>query len=826
MTSNNEAAVKRRLPTGTVTFVFTDIEGSTRLLHAMGADAYGDALAEHRRILRKVFASHGGVEVDTQGDAFFVAFPTADGALAAAGQAVDRLTDGPIRVRIGIHTGTPRVREEGYVGADVHRAARIAAAGHGGQVLLSKETRDQVDVDAIDLGEHRVKDFDQPVWIYQLGSDRFPPLRTISNTNLPRPTGPFIGRDDELSEIAALLRDGARLVTLTGPGGTGKTRLAIEAGATLVPDFKNGVFWVELAALREPALLAETISQTIGAKGDLAEHVGERQMLLLLDNFEQLVEAAPELATLVEACPNLRLLVTSRELLRVRGELEYGVPPLSRSEAVELFCSRAGAKPSETIEQLCRRLDNLPLAIELAAARTKVLSPAQILARLSNRLDLLKGGRDAGARQQTLRATIAWSYDLLNAPEQQLFARLAVFRGGWTLEAAENVVDADLDVLQSLLEKSLVTRAGERLSMLETIREYALEWLDASGEAEALRRRHAAWCLALARELPRHREVSKEWLHALESEHDNLRAALDGLEALGEPQLVLELAEAQWRFWRMRGYAAEARGRLDRALAADVRRTAARAHALNAAAGMTVDDGDAEQGRRQAEEALAIHRELGDAWGIARATYMLGYAAIESGDFARAKPLFEEAMELCKRLGADHYELLAAFNLAWAYYELGDRERARSLDEESLRRARDAGNVPRQAAALDSLAEYALDEGRIAEALQMLKGSLAINRQLGDVVHEVDSLGRLARAQSLAGAAAAATRLLSASLALQEEMGLKVPLYQAQRNEATLTRIHAQLDDASFAEAWQDGRELRLAEAVELALEASEPTGG
>jgi class 3 adenylate cyclase len=274
------------LPTGTVTFLFTDVEGSTKLLHELGPEAYADALAEHRRILREAFQAHGGVEVDTQGDAFFVAFPTAGGAMQAAHAVRDSLAMGPIRVRMGIHTGTPHLGEEGYIGADVHRAARIAAAGHGGQVLLSAPTVAVVGSSGLrDLGEHRLKDFTEAVAIYQLGDEGFPPLRTISNTNLPRPASSFVGRETEVSEVATLLQDSARLLTLTGPGGSGKTRLAMEAAATLVPEFKAGVFWVGLSPLRDPALVTETIGQTIGAKDGLAEHIGEREMLLLLDNL-------------------------------------------------------------------------------------------------------------------------------------------------------------------------------------------------------------------------------------------------------------------------------------------------------------------------------------------------------------------------------------------------------------------------------------------------------------------------------------------------------------------------------------------------------------
>jgi hypothetical protein len=298
------------LPSGTVTFLFTDIEGSTRLLHELG-DSYAGALAEHRRVLRDAFCAHGGVEVDTQGDAFFVAFSSAQEAVEAAAQGQQAVASGPIRVRMGLHTGVPQLTDEGYVGLEVHKGARIGASSHGGQIVLSRATRDAVSVEVLDLGEHRLKDFEEPVWIYQLGSERFPPLKTISNTNLPRPASFFVGREREVSEVVSQLRNGARLVTLSGPGGSGKTRLAIESAAELVPDFKNGVFWVGLAALRASALVTETIAQTLGAKDGLAQHIAERELLLLLDNFEQVVEAAPELSPVLEACPDLRLLVTA-----------------------------------------------------------------------------------------------------------------------------------------------------------------------------------------------------------------------------------------------------------------------------------------------------------------------------------------------------------------------------------------------------------------------------------------------------------------------------------------------------------------------------------
>jgi hypothetical protein len=354
--------MRRQLPSASVTFLFTDVEGSTRLLHELGAEAYAEALAEHRRVLRKVFAAEGGVEVDTQGDAFFYVFTDARAAVAAGAAANVALEPGLIRIRMGLHTGDALLTGEGYVGEDVHLGARVAAAGHGGQVLLSAATRALLDGGVTDLGEHRLKDFAESVAIYQLGEERFPPLKTISNTNLPRPASSFVGREQETAEVAELVR-GHRLVTLSGPGGSGKTRLSIEAASELVGEFKAGVFWVSLAPVRDASLVLETVGQTLGATDGLVDHIGERELLLLLDNLEQVVEVAPDLASLVEVCPNLHLLATSRELLRVRGEVEYPVPPLAEPEAVTLFCERSGLDPDETTAELCRRLDNLPLAV-------------------------------------------------------------------------------------------------------------------------------------------------------------------------------------------------------------------------------------------------------------------------------------------------------------------------------------------------------------------------------------------------------------------------------------------------------------------------------
>jgi predicted ATPase/class 3 adenylate cyclase len=810
--------VRRDLPAGTVTFLFTDVEGSTQLLHELGAENYARALAEHRRILRKAFGAHGGVEVDTQGDAFFYAFPSATGALEAACEGQEALRSGPIRVRIGMHTGTPHLTGEGYVGQDVNKGARIAASGHGGQVLLSKETQDLVRTDGRDLGEHRLKDFDEPVWIFQLGEKRFPPLKTISNTNLPRPASSFVGREREVEEVVSLLQDGARLVSLTGPGGSGKTRLAIEAAAELVPEYRNGVFWVGLAPLRDPALVSDTIAQTLGAKDGLPAYIGERELLLLLDNFEQVVDAAPELSSLLMACPNLRLLVTSRELLRVRGEVEYPVPPLAEPEAVDLFSTRSRLAPSETIAELCRRLDDLPLAVELAAARTSVLSPAQILERLSTRLDLLKGGRDADPRQATLRATIEWSYELLSQNERVLFARLAVFAGGCTLESADEVAAADLDTLQSLVEKSLVRRTEERFWMLETIREYAIERLAGSGEGEEIRRRHAAYFLALAEEAEPHtREYSAEWLDQLEREHDNLRAALDHFEAWGDSQLVLRLAGALSDFWGIRGHFAEGGRRLTGALRSDERPTAARAKALNGAADI-VAGGDVASAKLWVEEALAIYRALGHAWGTAESLLLLG--SEYEGDWARARELWEESARLFRELGDAHYAMLATRLLAWSYDELGDAESAWALHEENLRAARAAGDKHMEAQSLEALAYACVRQGRPLDGVSMLTEAYRTHRSLSDFFRVAIAVGRFAAVLAAVAKAGTAVALLSCSEALLEEIGAVRVRWVARMNDQTLAVIHGQLDEASFADAWELGRALSADEAVALALES------
>ncbi len=816
--------VRRDLPSGTVTFLFTDIEGSTKLLHALGAASYADALAEHRRVVREAFTRYDGVEVDTQGDAFFVAFPTALGAIQAATEAQEALSLGPIRVRMGLHTGVPHVGEEGYVGEVVHEGARIAAVGHGGQVLMSEQTLHLTNVEVTDLGEHRLKDIGAPVAIFQLGTGRFPPLKTISNTNLPHPASSFVGRDKEVGKIASLLRDGARLLTLTGPGGTGKTRLAIEAAAELVPVFKAGVFWVELAPLRDPALVTEEIAQTLGATDALASHIGEREMLLVLDNLEQVIESARELAALVETCPNLAVLVTSRELLRVRGEVEYAVAPLADLEAVELFCARAHAEPEPAVHDLCRALDNLPLALELAAARASVLSPRQILERLSGRLDLLKGGRDADPRQQTLRATIAWSYELLSAEEQRLFAQLAVFAGGCTLESAVDVADADMDTLQSLVDKSLLRHTHERFWMLETIREYATEQLESSGEAEELRRRHAHRFQALAEEAEPHVDDEvlgggREWLDRLERELDNLRAALDQLAVSGETERASLMVGALSNLWGSRGHVAEGWRRIESALRADERPTEARAKALNGSAELAAIMGDPATMGLRAEEALVLHVALGDRRGEAESLQQLGYAVSEEGDQVGAQRLLEQSIRLSRDVGDEQFALWTTRTLAWVYTKSGDLERARELYEDALRQASALGSRSLEATLLGSLGWLAVREGRAQDALPLLEQSLRIRRDLGDRIEVAMGVCSVAHAITAVGNIGTAARLIAWFDALREEIG-GGESWVRRMNEETLTTIRDQLDDAAFAQAREKGLTLTTDEAVTLALDS------
>ena len=827
-----------QLPSGTVTFLFTDVEGSTKLLHAVGAEAYAAALAEHRRVLRDAFGRHGGVEVDTQGDAFFVAFPTAPGALVAAADATRALADGPIRVRIGIHTGTPLLGEEGYIGEDVHKGARIAAAGHGGQILVSAATAALVEAGQLhDLGVHRLKDLTAPERIYQLGEGEHPPLKTLHQTNLPVPVTAFLGREAELAELSGLLRrDDVRMVTLTGPGGTGKTRLALQAVAAAADEFPGGVWWVPLAALRDPALVLPSAAAVLGASGDLADYIGDKRLLLLFDNFEHLIPAAGGLAELLASCANLRVAVTSREPLHIGGEHEYAVDPLERDDAVELFLTRAMAVKRDfaangEVAQICERLDDLPLAIELAAARVKILAPAALLERLEQRLPLLAGGqRDAPERQRTLRATIEWSHELLTDAEQRLFRHLAAFRGGWTLEAAERVTDADLDTLQSLVDKSLIrVRDTGRFWMLETIREFAAERLASSGEADNLRRRHAAFFLALAEEAEPH--VFKDdlaWLNRLEADHDNLRAAFDEFAAERDIERYRRLAAAIWRFWYLKSYPVEGLRVLTTAVELDDRTTPDRATALRGASVMAQSVGDNDAGIRFAERALELDRELGNQWGIAYSTMMIGNCLSEAyddtRDLAAASERMAEAAELFARIGDRHYGLLATHNQAWILGDLGDKEGERRIHEESLRIAREIGNTSIEADALAQLGMAAGEAGRLDDAVGLLREAVKIDHRRGMIANLATNIGRLASMLARRGEYHDAARLIESEPRFLAELGGRMPWWAQERYEETLATLREQMGEEALLRTRAEGRSLSVDETIVLALgEASRP---
>jgi predicted ATPase/class 3 adenylate cyclase len=596
------------LPTGTVTFLFTDVEGSTRLLEDIGAARYAEALAEHRHVVRDALAEHDGVEVDTQGDAFFCAFASARAAAACAQCAQERLEAGALRVRMGLHTGEALVGDGRYVGMDVHRGARIAACGHGGQIVVSSATAALLDPESFplrDLGEHRLKDLSASQRLYQLGEADFPPLKTLHRTNLPVPATPFVGRRRELESVADRVRDpGTRLVTLTGPGGTGKTRLALQVSAELADGFPGGVFWAPLAPLRERGLVASAIAGALGVDeadeaslGSALVHAVQRPTLLLVDNCEHLLEeVAAAVGDLIANVGGLRLLATSREALALTGERVLPIDPLERPDAVALFIARAEAAGAATLDEqavglLCARLDDLPLALEIAAARAQALPPEVLLERLSQRLTLLRGARDAEERQQTLQATIAWSYELLTPEEQAVLRRVSLFAGGGDLDALEHVADADLEELASLVSKSLVrvahTADGPRYWMLETIREFAGELLAQTDEADERRRRYVRWFGQVATDAWPHlgEPDAARWLERLERDLGNLRVAFvlaletDDAAAAVLGRLLGELNLIRGRYAEAQDVWTRALGRTDEPLlAATLQRGLGRVH--------------------------------------------------------------------------------------------------------------------------------------------------------------------------------------------------------------------------------------------------------
>ena len=787
------------LPTGTVTLLFTDIEGSTTLLQRLGDRRYAEVLAEHKRLLRDAFAKGNGQEIDTQGDAFLVAFSRARDAVAAAVAAQRTLTDhswpdgASLRVRMGLHTGEPARESSDYVGLDVHRAARIAAAGHGGQIIVSDATYGLVSKDlpegvsVSDLGEHRLKDLAHPHRLFQvLAPDLpvdFPPLRSLSahRHNLPIQLTSFIGREREMAEVKTMLA-ASPLVTLTGAGGSGKTRLALQIGADLVEQYSDGVWLVELAALVDPALVPQTVATALGVPEQpnrtltetLVNALRPKPLLLLLDNCEHLLAGCAGLAdTLLRACPNLGILATSREGLGIAGEVLYPIPTfpvpdpdrlppmetLIRYESVRLFAERATAvlptfrltsQNAGPVARICHCLDGIPLAIELAAVRVKTLAVDQIVSRLHDRFQLLtRGSRIAPARHQTLRATIDWSYDLLSEQEQILLQRFSVFAGGFTLEAAEQICAGEgiddgnmLGLLSRLVDKSLVvfdTQEGQgRYRLLETVRRYSWDRLVETGESEDLRRRHRDWFLALAEmaEPQLDGTEGKAWLTRLETEHDNFRVALElSRTEEGSKEAAARQATALSEFWRMRGHLSEGRRWLEETLSRSGNLSPSlRAKALRRAALLALIQSDYIRAKAALEESLALSRELRDKTDIARSLHRLGRLAYFQDEQDRATALCEESLTIFRELG-NRYGIAASLEtLGRVAWRQGNYECARRLCEESLAVAREAGDKMRIAGALDILSLVVLYEGNCEKAVKLQEESLALVRQFGDKI--------------------------------------------------------------------------------------------
>ena len=817
----------RQLPSGTVTLLFTDIEGSTRLLHELG-DRYAEVLAEHRSLLRRAFSQHGGVEVDTQGDAFFVAFARASDGVDAARDVQDALVDGPVRVRIGIHTGEPVVTDEGYVGIDVHRAARIMGAGHGGQVLLSEASRQLLEEDAAvrDLGEHRLKDLSAPQRLFQLGDEEFPPPKTLYRTNLPIQQTPLVGRERELEEGGTLIAS-HRLVTLTGPGGSGKTRLALQLAAEAVEQFPDGVFWVPLQALRDPVLVERAIGASLGADGGLIEHVADKRVLVLLDNFEQVVEAAPMVSALLRSTPNAKLLVTSREPLHVESEQRYPVEPLPADDAEVLFVERAqavarGFVPTAAVVEICRRLDGLPLAIELAAARVALLDADELLARLDRRLPLLASrSRDAPDRQRTLRATIEWSYELLGSDEQELFRRLAVFRGSFTLDAAEAVCDADLDALESLVVKNLGRRWGSgRLGMLDTIREYAVELLDAAPDADEVYRRHAEHFLAVAEDANLNAGTRRPGGQRLDiglAEQDNFRGALAWAIRSDSIALGLGIAIALEQLWTLEDPAEGIRWfeRLFDRPEAELASPSLRAEALRAYGSSLGIAGHFAAAEEMWSRSLAIFEQLEDEHGRAVLLHRLAITAMWRGDLDRARELVEISDEIHRRTDDAWGLAQTTGTLGAIARDEGDERSALELVRQSATLAGEAGVPWWESGALAELACLSLNIGLLDAGEAHARESLAIADRLRDRPGRIFGVGMLARVAAERGQYERAGLLWGA---VEEEDAI-APLGGWRRHREACEGRVLELAGPEFERGRAVGRASTLDDAVSLALE-------
>ncbi len=869
------------LPTGTVTFLFTDIEGSTRLLQSLGS-GYADLLARHHAIVRAAIAAHAGAEAGTEGDSFFVAFPSAAEAVSAAVEVQRALaaepwpTDHGVRVRMGLHTGEAALGGDAYVGIDVHRAARIAAAGHGGQALVSETTRALVagslpdGVTLADLGEHRLKDLSGAERLHQLVIEglpaRFPALRTLDATpnNLPTQLTSFLGREREIEEVGKLLED-SRLLTLTGPGGTGKTRLSLQVAARATDRYPDGVFFVPLGLIHDPDLVASTIGHALGLpdRGGRApierilEHLREKRVLVILDNFEQVAEAAPVISELLVGVDRLSVLVSSRSALHLYGEQEYPVPPLTlpdpkhlpnlealaEYEAVALFVERArsvtpsfavNAENAAAIAEICVRLDGLPLAIELAAARVRILPPGAILGRLGDRLQLLSGGgANLPARQQTLRGAIAWSHDLLEEADARLFAGFSVFVGGAGIEEVEAVCGDGLDVLaglESLVDKSLMRLSSglgdtPRFAMLETIREYAVERATERGETDGLRRAHAELFAGLVAQANPLLMASgkRQWLDRLELEHDNLRAALVWAIEQREAETALRMSAGLWRFWQMRGYLVEGAGRVEDALALPKAKDhpEARAAAAEAAAGLAYWIGDTLAARRHYEEAIDLYRGLKNRAGEAENLYGLSFtyaipAGLAESDYAKARQGAAAALAIFREIGDRSGTGRALWALTNTEFAADDLERGYGHSMEALEIFREVDDAFGLAWTLYTLGLIDLLQGKPTEARNRLDEALRIFVEAADVTGYVLVLDAYAALAERAGDNERAARLSGGVAALEASSG--TGLNPANRKLMDFDPEPLRTDPAT-AQEWTAGTQMQVSELIAYALE-------
>ena len=855
--------MRSELPTGTVTFVFTDVEGSTSLLNELGPEEYASALAVHRSAIREASTQNGGVEVDTQGDAFFFAFPTAPGALAAASDFTERLTsNGPVRVRVGVHTGTPLVGDEGYVGHDVHRAARIAAAGHGGQVLVSAATASLVETDLTDLGEHRFKDLGAPERVFQLGDGEFPALKSLYRTNVPTPATAFLGRERELREVVELLdREDARLITLTGPGGTGKTRLTLQAAAEASDGFPDGVYWVALAPIRDETAVGATFAHALDVHDrpgfevgtSIVAALGTKRSLIVVDNCEHLVAGVAELVgRLVGGCPGVVVIASSRERLGLQAERIYEVPPMAMRDGQALFVERASAvrpgfQADEQVGAICDAVDQLPLAIELAAARVRTLSTTAIRERLRERLGLLASrNRDVEERQRTLEATIAWSYDLLDEDERRVLRGLCVFPGGCTLAAAEAVAGADVDLLESLLDKSLVRHrvdeaAQDRYWMLETIREFAQLELEREGE-EATGSRHTAFFADLAGDVDAQSTyaVSDDQRALFVSDRANFDEAHARALANGDGASALRFVRHLGRVMGVVG--ANARDWYARAVASIAMPGGTRedrAWALVRAARIADVTGELARARSWLDEAEALFEELGDRHGSADALGARCVVELTTGNYDRAIELAErlaaigrafdeaDAAAGAARSGASsEAEWALGWALAGRAFEENDHaaaERSRAIFAAGADAAAASGILDDQAWWLDHLAWSLVALEAHAESIESaqraLRKLLALEASHETGTARVSSpLMTIGISSAGKGDGRSGISLISAARRMYHEDGMVEWAFQ----QAVLGRIEASeravLGDEEYELAVHRGEQLARDEAIELAL--------